>query len=228
MCKSHSRFEFGQIAETYDRWYETPVGRVYDALEKRAVARALPGPRPGARLLDVGCGSGHWSAFFSARGFVVTGVDIAPEMIAAARGKQIPNASFRVADAHALPFDDGRFDVAAAITTLEFARDTDAVVREMARCTARPGGTILLGVLNALATVNTERKKTGAPPYADAQFFSPRELEAMLAPYGDARVTVTTFVPRRTAALSLAPLTDLVGRLLHSRRGAFLVGRALR
>jgi len=228
MCGSAARFDFGPIAESYDRWYEMPVGRVYDALEKRAVARALPRPRPGARLLDVGSGTGHWSSFFSAHGFAVTGVDIAPEMVAVARGKRMANASFRVADAHALPFEEGQFDVTAAITTLEFVRDAEAVVREMARCTTNPGGALLLGVLNARATVNTERQEAGTPPYGDARLFSPGEVEALLAPHGDVRVDVTTFVPRRTPALFLAPLTDLLGRLRRSRHGAFIVGRARR
>ena len=219
-----SRFDFARIADTYDRWYETPVGRVYDALEKRAVARALPRSAPGARLLDVGCGTGHWSAFFSEHGFVVTGVDTSPEMIEVAREKRIANASFEVADAHALPFDDGRFDVTAAITTLEFVRDAEAAVREMARCARRPGGSILIGALNALASINERRKANGVPAYADARFLPPAELKAMLAAYGEARVKVTTFVPCATWALPLAPLADLVGRIFHSPYGAFLVG----
>lgn len=228
MSQQPNTFNFGGMAGSYDDWYNTRLGRTYDALEKNALARMLPDAMNANRLLDVGCGTGHWSAFFSTRGFEVTGVDIAPEMIAAARAKRITNASFQVADAHALPFHDGRFDVTAAITTLEFVRDSEAVLREMARCTSSPGGTILVGVLNALATVNIERQKGGTPPYADARFFSPEQVKAVLAPFGKARVAVTTFLPRRAAALSLAPLTDFLGRLLHGRRGAFLVGRALR
>ncbi len=184
----------------------------------------LPRPAPGLRLLDVGCGTGHWSAFFGVRGFKVTGVDIAPEMVAVARKRRIADAAFRLADAHSLPFADGQFDVTAAITTLECVRDAEAVVQEMVRCTRRPGGYMMLGVLNALAALNAERKAAGAPPYAAARLFSPEEVKALLAPYGEPRVAVAAFVPRIATALSLAPLTDFAGRFLRSRRGAFIVG----
>jgi len=45
--RSGSRFDFGTIAEAYDRWYGTRAGRTYDALEMRAVERLLPRPAPG-------------------------------------------------------------------------------------------------------------------------------------------------------------------------------------
>jgi len=226
MRQQFDRLDFGALADSYDQWYETPLGRAYDVFEKRAVRRMLPDPRDGSRLLEVGCGTGHWGAFFSHHGFVVTGVDLSPEMIRVAREKHIASASFQVADAHALPFEDGRFDVAAAITTVEFVRDAEAVVGEMARCARRPGGVVLIGTLNALAGINRRRKAAGQPPYADARFLSPAELRTMLAPYGKAQVIATTFVPRFTWALPLAPLTDLVGRVLHSPYGAFVVGKA--
>ena len=228
MSQEPGGFGFGGMADSYDEWYKTRPGRAYDALEKRAVQRMLPDPMNGNRLLDVGCGTGHWSAFFGERGFTVTGVDISPEMIAVARKKRIANVSYEIADAHALPFDEGRFDVAAAITTLEFVRDAEAVVREMARCARCPGGVLLVGALNALAGVNRRRKAAASPHYADARFLSPAELKAILAPYGMARVMATAFVPRATWALPLAPLTDLVGRVLHSPYGAFVVGAVTR
>lgn len=225
MSQRPTGFDFGGMAHLYDEWYETRAGRMYDGLEKRGVARFLPDPMSGNRLLEVGCGTGHWSAFFSDRGFVVTAVDIAPEMIETARGRRIANASFDVADAHALPFEDGRFDVAAAITTIEFVRDAETVVREMARCVRRSGGVVLIGVLNALAGVNIRRKAAGAPIWADARFLSPSELTAILTPYGKPRVAATTFVCRAAWALPLAPLADLAGRMLRSPRGAFVVGK---
>ncbi|HUT61369.1 MAG TPA: class I SAM-dependent methyltransferase [Phycisphaerae bacterium] len=201
------------------------MGRTYDVLEKRAVERALAGPVGADRLLEVGCGTGHWSAFFSAHGFTVTGVDIAPEMIAVARAKKIANAAFQVADAHSLPFSDEEFDVTAAITTLEFVRDAQAVLREIARCTRGSGGFILAGVLNALAAINVRRKAAGDAPYSDARFFSPREVKDLLEPYGKPYIAVAAFVPSVGGALPLAPFTDFVGRLLRSQRGAFIVGR---
>jgi ubiquinone/menaquinone biosynthesis C-methylase UbiE len=213
-----SRFNFGPLARTYDEWYATPAGRAYDAAEKRAVSELLPQAESGARLLDVGCGTGHWSAFFAEQGYAVTGVDIAPEMLAAARAKGISNARFRLADAHELPFENGRFDVAAAITAIEFARDAVVVVREMARCTVTPGGAILVGILNALAGINIERQEADILPYADARFFSPEEVEELLGPYGRVRILVRAF----------APLAERVGRQLGSRHGAFIVGIARR
>jgi len=225
MNQEPPRFNFGGMADSYDDWYRTRIGRAYDALERKAVASMLPDPMNANRLLDIGCGTGHWSAFFGNRGFNVTGVDIAPEMVAVARKKRIAQATFRIADAHSLPFGDGQFDVTAAITTLEFVRDAEAVVKEMARCTRRLGGIILVGILNSLAPINAERKAAGAPPYADARFFSPTEVKTLLAPYGEPRVAVAAFVPRVAVALSLAPLTDFAGRFLGSRRGAFIVGR---
>lgn len=225
MSQRPDKFNFGSVANSYDEWYKTRLGRAYDTLEKRAVQRMLPPPTDGNQLLDVGCGTGHWSAFFSEDDFVVTGVDVSSEMIALARAKRIANVSFDVADAHALPFKDGQFDVVAAITTIEFVRDAEVVVREMARCVRRPGGILLFGVLNALAGINIKRKAVNAQPYADARFFSPAELKAILTPYGMASVMATAFVPNRAWALPLAPLIDFVGRALHNPHGAFVVGK---
>jgi len=227
MSQQPAVFDFDAMADSYDEWYETRLGRMYDALEKKAVAGMLPNPRSGDRLLDVGCGTGHWSAFFSLQGFRVTGVDVSPRMIAVAREKRIPNARFEIADAHAPPFEDGQFGVVAAVTTLEFVSDAEAVVREMARCARRPGGVILVGALNALAGVNIRRKAEGQPPYAHARFFSPAQLRALLVPYGKAEAAVTTFVPHAAWALPLAPIVEFAARALRSRRGAFVVGKVI-
>lgn len=223
-----STFDFGALAERYDQWYETAEGAMYDRLEKRAVARRLPRDGGGRALLDVGCGTGHWARFFAGRGFQVTGIDIAPAMVRRARDKGIPGASFAVADAHALPFRSGRFDVAVAITTVEFVRDGEAVVGEMVRCTRRPGGLVLVGALNALAGINRRRKAAGKATYREARFFSPRALKALLGRFGEAQVTAAALVPRAGWLLPLAPLTDALGRLLHLPYGALVVGSLTR
>ena len=66
-----SRFDFDVVADKYERWYETTEGTIYDRLEKKAINRYLPQNGKGKKLLEVGCGTGHWSRFFCKRGFEV-------------------------------------------------------------------------------------------------------------------------------------------------------------
>jgi len=210
--------------ETYDRWYNTAEGAMYDRLEKLAVAELLLKNNHGKKLLDVGCGTGHWSHFFSQLGFAVTGVDISPEMIRVADKKDIRRASFMAADAHNLPFEDGIFDVSAAITTLEFVRNPAGVIHEMARCTRHSNGKIIFGVLNCCAKINRKRKMKGNQPYSNARFFSPHQLRNMLEPYGEPKVFSTAFVPSINWMLFLAPLLNKIGRLLYMPTGTLIVG----
>jgi len=218
-------FDFDSLAKQYDSWYETAEGSMYDRLEKRAMAKALPRNCEGKKLLDAGSGTGHWSKFFSEKGFTVTDVDLSLSMIKVARGKNIKRALFAIADAHMLPFADNMFDVGVAITTLEFVRAPNIVVREMVRCTKRPGGVVIVGVLNASAKINRRRRASGRQPYKTAQFFSPQKLKEILGAYGKTKVKTTTFVPQHTWLLTLSPIFDVVGKFLHLSNGAFIVGR---
>jgi len=222
MTEKPSRFDFDALANNYDWWYESAKGRIYDRLEKKAISRYLPPGAKGKKLLEVGCGTGHWSQFFSDCGFEVTGVDVSEHMINIAKNKNIPNASFKVGDGHCLPFEDGIFDVTAAITTLEFVRDAEVVVQEMIRCTRKPRGRLLIGVLNELARLNRNRKQRPESPYAKARLFSPRELKQLLVRYGEACVVTTGFIPRQKHLLPLSPLIDTVSRLLRIPYGAFI------
>jgi ubiquinone/menaquinone biosynthesis C-methylase UbiE len=222
ITEKQSRFDFGLIADKYDSWYESAKGRMYDRLEKKAIGRYLPPGAKGKKLLEVGCGTGHWSQFFSEYGFEVTGVDISERMIDIARAKSIPNSSFQIADGHSLPFADETFDVTAAITTLEFVSDAETVVREMIRCTRKPGGQLLIGVLNKLAPLNRNRKQRPESPYANARLFSPSQLKQLLEPFGRLSMVTAGFVPNQKLFLPLAPLLDTVGRFFHIPYGAFI------
>ena len=217
-----SLFDFDLLANKYDSWYETAKGQMYDRLEKKAISHYLPPSAKGKKLLEVGCGTGHWSRFFSEYGFEVTGVDISERMIDIAKSKNIPSASFRVADSHFLPFADETFDVTAAITTLEFVRDAEGVLREMVRCTCKPGGQLLIGVLNALARLNRKRKRRPGSPYAKARWFSPNQLKELLEPFGKLTMVPAGFVPNQRLFLPLAPSIDTVSRSFHIPYGAFI------
>ena len=222
IAKKQSLFDFDLLSCKYDSWYDSAKGRMYDRLEKKAISRYFPESTRGKKLLEVGCGTGHWSRFFSEYGFEVTGVDISRRMINIAKSKNISNASFHLADGHFLPFKDGVFDVTAAITTLEFVRDAEVVVQEMVRCTRKLGGRLLIGVLNELARLNRKRKQRPESPYVNARLFSPTEIKQLLEPFGRLAMVTVGFVPNQKLFLPLAPLFDTVGRFFHIPYGAFI------
>jgi ubiquinone/menaquinone biosynthesis C-methylase UbiE len=209
------------MAREYDRWYDTPAGQAHDRVHKDDVRRLLRPASAGQTLLDVGCGTGHWSAFFAEMGYTVTGVDVAPAMIEVARSA-VPQCTFQVADAHQLPFDDGVFDVVASMATLEFLPDQAAAIREMARC-ARKHGQLLLYTLNRLAPLNQHRIAKGKLPYSTAHLLSSDELRSLLAPLGRVRM-VASSLPGHGHRPSLPK--RVAGRLAGLRgnfNGSFIV-----
>jgi len=86
---------YDDFAWFYNRYwseeFQTAAFPILDRIWLRRLA-------PGARILDVCCGTGHLTALVAARGFRVTGLDISREMIAFARANA-PAAEFIVADA---------------------------------------------------------------------------------------------------------------------------------
>jgi ubiquinone/menaquinone biosynthesis C-methylase UbiE len=221
--KAGSVHDFDPVAQSYDDWYSRPVGQMYDLLEKRAIAKLLPNPTSRDRLLEIGCGTGHWSAFFAKQGFRVTGLDISSRMLAIARRKQIPRAKFCQANATALPFGDNTFDVAGAITVLEFVSEPWKVIKEMVRC-VRPNGYIVVGVLNRWSYLGVSRKLRPQLLFRNARFFSPPGLRALLSPHGEADVrSVACFPPWRWALRFGVPMDRATCRI-GLPFGAFLAG----
>lgn len=95
------------------------------------------------RVLDVGSGTGAVTEELAARTQgSVTGLDLAPEMIAYARRKA-SRVEYQLGDAHSLPFDDACFDISVCHFVLLWCADAAQAAREMVRVT-RPGGAVLV------------------------------------------------------------------------------------
>lgn len=96
----------------------------------------LLAPRPGERVLDLGCGDGVLTARIAASGAEVVGCDASPELLAAAAARAL---EVRHADGHALPFES-EFDAVFSNAALHWmSRDPGAVVAGVRRA-LRPGG----------------------------------------------------------------------------------------
>ncbi len=112
------------------------------ALE-RALAEAGLDPR-GRRVLDVGCGTGFFTAYYLSRGAVVTGLDIAPVSIERLRARH-PEARFLLADISERG-PDGAYDVVNAFDVLYHITDDAAWERALEHLAAAvaPGGILLV------------------------------------------------------------------------------------
>ena len=101
---------------------------------------------PGMRVLDVGAGSGYATLPAAETGATVVACDPTPELLAAgerhARERGLA-VRWEVADAQALPFADGEFDVVLSCIGAVFAPDQAAAARELLRV-CRPGGTVAM------------------------------------------------------------------------------------
>ena len=130
--------------------YDFFIGLLMPEREMRGVLAERIAPRPGMRVLDLGCGTGTFAIMLKRTHpeTEVLGIDPDPDIVrmaerkAARSGAEIP---LKIAGAEALPFDQGIFDLVAS--TLVFHHLPPgikrAALRELLRV-LRPGGRVLI------------------------------------------------------------------------------------
>ncbi|MFZ0790975.1 MAG: class I SAM-dependent methyltransferase [Chromatiaceae bacterium] len=128
---------------TYHAWYQSPRGAWIAEQERRLLA-ALLESRPGETLLDLGCGTGYFSSAFRALGLAVTGLDPDLAVLRFLRARD-PAITLVAGAAESLPFADGTFDSAMAVTSLCFVARPERALAELWRVTRR---TLVLGLLH--------------------------------------------------------------------------------
>jgi trans-aconitate methyltransferase len=97
----------------------------------------LLAPKPGERILDLGCGTGHLTAEITAVGALTVGIDQSADMIAQAR-RQFPDLRFEVCDAREIPFT-GEFDAVFSNAALHWIPEAEKVIRGVSRA-LKPSG----------------------------------------------------------------------------------------
>jgi SAM-dependent methyltransferase len=141
-------------------------GRRADELAAH-VARLLAPFSGDERALDSGCGAGALAFALAPHVREVVGVDLSAELVAAGRERAPANVTLIEADAEALPFAVGEFDLAGTLRVLHHARRPELIVSELARVT-RPGGRILvadqLGNVDPLVSLDIDRFERARDP----------------------------------------------------------------
>ena len=108
------------------------------------------GMKAGDRVLDVCCGTGDQAIHYAKRGIIAAGIDQSPRMIQLAeknkRKQGLSNASFQVADALNLPFEDNFFDyVSISLAIHEIERTArNRVILEMRRVVNKEGALVFI------------------------------------------------------------------------------------
>jgi len=124
--------DFGQVA----RYSARCAAEFVDRLDLQS----------GARVLDVACGTGNLAIPAARKGALVTGVDIATNLLEQARQRASAEnleASFEEGDAEQLPYQDAQFDVVMSMFGAMFAPQPGLVAAELSRV-CRPGGMIAM------------------------------------------------------------------------------------
>lgn len=154
----------------YDAWYQTDRGQWISDREF-ALLQSLLQATAGESLLDVGCGTGHFSRRFAQQGLQVTGIDPDSAALAFAQS-QNSNVTYIQGSALRLPFPDQHFDYVSAITSLCFIDDPHAALQEMWRVCRK---TLLLGLLNRHSVLYWQKRGRGA--YEGARWDTAAEVK---------------------------------------------------
>ncbi len=150
-------------------WYEE-FASTESFVELREHAVELLGPA-GGRCRDLGCGTGLALPLLSAAGWDAVGVDVSAGQVERAWERC---ADVLLADAHALPFEDGSFEAVVSILTHTDFDDARTVFAEVARV-LRPGGVfVYAGVHPVFASPFASRQDDGTtlfvPGYRDRRW----------------------------------------------------------
>lgn len=138
--QEETRRYFDRVAEDYDA---SRAGRFVKCMYREVVRRAVS--LPGGRVLDLGCGTGNLIRMLrEVKAAAYWGADLSGQMIREAGKSLGPEVSLTVADAAALPYGDGQFDIVICNASFHHYAEPERAVDEIRRVLTA-GGTLILG-----------------------------------------------------------------------------------
>lgn len=166
----------------------------------------LPRPAPGVKLLEIGCGYGHFLVAAREKGYAVAGVELSRPATAHARERFGLDVTPGQLAAAALP---GGFDVIAAWDTLEHVPDPVAFLRT-ARDLLAPGGLLAFSTpyISSLPARLLRQRWWTLKPAEHIWHFTPAHHRLVFARAG---LTVTRVVRNPLFPANLGRLDSLVG-----------------
>jgi ubiquinone/menaquinone biosynthesis C-methylase UbiE len=206
-------FERPTLVKHYEAWYENQGLRA-DRLEKALLLSLLDCFPVTYTLLEVGCGTGHFTRWFDAQGLQVVGMDISTPMLAEA--VRLDNLPYVQGNALSLPFSNNAFDIVVFITTLEIINKPVQALAEAFRV-SRYG--LILGVLNRQSVLGWQLNQEGGPVWEVARFYTPVELvKTVRKAVGDSVEFIwrTTLWPITSISLPL-PWGGFIGMAVQRR-----------
>lgn len=219
------------------------AGGAYDEISRGILeaiehcTNRLAPPRDG-RILDVATGTGWAARRLAERGFKVTGVDFAPDMLATAEklaSARNLDIAFELGDAEALPYADASFDAVISSFGIMFVQRPEDAAAEIARV-CKPGGRIALATWTPDGNVFEMFKimkaympqPVGTPPPSPFEWGRPERVTELLGAHFDLAFEHATSFYRepdgeaawQTFVQGYGPLHTLAGKLDESDRNA--------
>ena len=148
-------------AERWAAWARAPGHDSYWRFHRDRFFELLPSP--GRLTVDIGCGEGRVARDLAALGHRVVAVDASATLVRFAREAD-PAGEYRVADAAALPLDDGAADLAVAFMSLQDADEMPGAVAEAARVLSR-GGRLCLAIVHPINSAGKFELGTPDAPF---------------------------------------------------------------
>ena len=176
---SRASTKYDRLAHRYDARWPSYISKSV----QRTLAHVKP--RPGERLLDVGCGTGELLAAIARQdsGATLIGVDPSPAMLAVAREK-LPAASFLEGTAESIPVESSSVDWLVTTSAFHYVADPLSARREFRRV-LRPGGTLVLTDWSAdFVTMRLRARWSKLLDPAIRHVYTAIELQALLVAAG--------------------------------------------